>query len=478
MSNDSGVSVLRESLRGIIAESRPGTRLPSVRVLQEQHRVSPNSVHRVLRELAALGLVDVRPGAGSFVAAAPPPHRPADTSWQEPILGSRVPPELTRTLDLWRIPGSDVIRLKGGYLDDELIPRAALDAAMARAIKRTSSWGRYPVEGSDELRRWFASEIDGVHASEVIVTAGGQSALSVAIRALVRPGDPIIVESPTYTGIIAVARSHGADVIPVPTDSDGIRTDLLADAIERTGSRLVVLQPVFANPGGATLSSSRRREVLSLAQQHSLLVIEDEYARYLGIDREPPAPLISGDPNGHVVHIRSLTKPVGPGIRVAALYARGPALARLRAAKTLDDFYVSGPIQETAVEFLRSPAWPRHNQMVRRALGQRRDALMAALTRLIPQVSVTAVPHGGMHLLVRLPDGVDDRDVTAAAHAEGVLVGEGHPWFPGGFDHSHLRLTYGETPVPLIGEAVTRLARVLNPAESDVTGSGAHSSVR
>lgn len=453
--------MLSESLRTLIAASSPGTRLPSVRKLQDQHRVSPNSVQRVLRDLSSEGLVDVRPGAGSFVAAAAPPRAPADTSWQESVLGARIPPELSRTLDLWRIPGSDVIRLKGGYLDDELIPTAALDAAMTRAIKRSSSWGRYPIEGSPELRRWFASEIEGVHSSEVIVTAGGQSALSIAIRALVRPGDPVIVESPTYTGTTAIARSHGADVIPVPMDGQGIRTDLLTDAIERTGSRLLVVQPAFANPSGVTLSHGRRDQILELAEKHSMFVIEDDYARYLGIDRTPPPPLTSHDPNGHVVHIRSLSKPVGPGIRVAALCARGAALARLRAAKTLDDFYVSGPVQEAAVEFLNSPAWPRHNRLVSRALGERRDALVGGLRRLIPQVEIPAIPHGGMHMWVKLPAGLDDRDVVVAAHAEGVLVGEGAPWFPAESDHSHLRLTFGETPVPLIHEAVTRLARVI-----------------
>ena len=460
MYNDSGVSVLTESLRALITQSTPGTRLPSVRSLQEQHRVSPNSVQRVLRDLATEGLVDVRPGAGSFVAAAAPPRSPADTSWQESVLGARMPPELSRTLDLWRVPGSEVVRLKGGYLDDELLPHAALDAAMTRAIKRSRSWGRYPIEGSPELRRWFASEIDGIHASEVIVTAGGQTALSVAVRALIRPGESVIVESPTYTGLIAIVRSHGAEVIPVPMDSKGIRTDLLADAISRTGSRLLVVQPAFANPSGVTLAGERRRQIIELAEQHSLFVIEDDYARYLGIDGDPPPPLTAQDPNGHVVHIRSLTKPVGPGMRVAALCARGPALARLRAAKMLDDFYVAGPVQEAAVEFLNSPAWPRHNRQVRRALGERRDALLGSLGRLIPQIEVAAVPRGGMHLWVRLPEGLDDRDVAAAAHAEGVMVGEGTPWFPAESDHSHLRLTFGETPVPVIGEAVSRLAKV------------------
>ena len=460
MYNDSGVSVLAESLRALITQSTPGTRLPSVRSLQEQHRVSPNSVQRVLRDLATEGLVDVRPGAGSFVAAAAPPRSPADTSWQESVLGARMPPELSRTLDLWRVPGSEVVRLKGGYLDDELLPHAALDAAMTRAIKRSRSWGRYPIEGSPELRRWFASEIDGIHASEVIVTAGGQTALSVAVRALIRPGESVIVESPTYTGLIAIVRSHGAEVIPVPMDSEGIRTDLLADAISRTGSRLLVVQPAFANPSGVTLAGHRRRQIIELAEQHSLFVIEDDYARYLGIDGDPPPPLTAQDPNGHVVHIRSLTKPVGPGMRVAALCARGPALARLRAAKMLDDFYVAGPVQEAAVEFLNSPAWPRHNRQVRRALGERRDALLGSLGRLIPEIEVAAVPRGGMHLWVRLPDGLDDRDVAAAAHAEGVMVGEGTPWFPAESDHSHLRLTFGETPVPVIGEAVSRLAKV------------------
>lgn len=463
MDDGSTKDELLVGLRQVIANGRTGDRLPSTRELQRRYRVSPNTVRDALRHLAVSGLVEVRHGAGSFVAAPPAADLPPDTRWQEAALGDAVPLDAARTLDLWRTPASDVIRLTGGYTDEELIPRRDLDAALARGLKGAGVWGRCPTEGNPDLRRWFAAEIGGVHASEVLITAGGQGALSTAIRALCRPGDAIVVESPTYTGVISIARSYGLTLVPVPVDRDGLRTDLLAEAVRRSGARVAVVQPTFANPTGTTLSQSRRRELMELARRHSLFLIEDDCARYLVIDEPPPPPLAADDPDGHVVHIRSLTKPVAAGLRVAALCARGAAYARLRAAKTLDDFYVSGPIQQAAVEFTHSAAWPRHRRALARELGARRDALLAGLAEHAAALVALTVPHGGMHVWAALPRDADAHAIALSAYAAGVMVGDGNAWFPVESDRAYLRLTYGETPVPLIREGLRRLGTVLRP---------------
>ena len=166
----------------------------------------------------------------------------------------------------------------------------------------------------------------------------------------------MIVEAPTYLGALAAARAQGLQPVPVPADERGVRPDLLADALQRSGARLVYLQPAFANPHGASLAVERRAEVLDAVRAAGAFLIEDDAVRDLAFGTAP-APLFGDDPDGHVVHVRSLTKPAAPGLRISALIARGPALARLRAARIVEDLYVPGPLQEAALDLVGTPAW-------------------------------------------------------------------------------------------------------------------------
>jgi DNA-binding transcriptional MocR family regulator len=462
MDNDNGKWALSRTLREFVAAGAPGDRLPSVRSLQNGHGVSPLTVQHVVRELTAEGLVTARPGAGTFIARPPASTVLADTSWQQAALGGHRVHDSTNTLALFTKPEVGVIRLTGGYLDDTLVPVAALSAAMGRAARRSGTWGRSPVEGRENLRQWFARELGGVDASSVIVTAGGQAALSISIRALTRPGESIVLESPTYAGAISVARSYGLELAPVPVDGRGMRTDLLAAVLERTRARVILTQPLFANPTGITMAAERRAELMEIAQRYSVFVIEDDYARDLAIEKGVPAALASNDPHGHVVYLRSLTKQIAAGLRVAGIVVKGTAYARLRAAKALEDIFVAGALQETAVDFVNSPAWATHKRKVAVALAGRRDALVTSLTTMLPELEITTRPRGGMHLWVRLPEGLDEAQVTAAALAEGVAVTAGAAWFPAESDGAHLRLTYGETAAELIPEGVARLTRAIH----------------
>jgi DNA-binding transcriptional MocR family regulator len=160
------------------------------------------------------------------------------------------------------------------------------------------------------------------------------------------------------------------------------------------------------------------------------------------------------------VHIRSLTKSAAPGLRVAAVAARGAAGARLKAARVIDDFFVSGPLQHATLELVSAPAWRRHLKTTRAELRTRRDALLAAVGEHLPDWSVAVVPAGGLHVWVRLPDGTDDVALTARAAAAGVLVSPGRPWFAGEPPGPFLRLTYAGAPAPDLAEGVRRLATV------------------
>jgi DNA-binding transcriptional MocR family regulator len=161
-----------------------------------------------------------------------------------------------------------------------------------------------------------------------------------------------------------------------------------------------------------------------------------------------------------VIYLRSLTKSAAPGLRIAAVGARGPAGARLRAVRLVDELFVAGPLQQAALEFVTSPAWDRHRRQLRTALRARRDALLSALHRHLPATAAPR-PRGGLHLWVRLDEGLDDVRVAAAAATGGVIVFPGRPWFAAEAPASHLRLTYAAAPPDLMDEAVRRLSAAI-----------------
>ncbi|OLZ72917.1 GntR family transcriptional regulator [Streptomyces sp. IMTB 2501] len=453
MNQRSSVSELAEELRRDLDRYSPGGKLPSSRALVERFHVSPVTVSRALAQLAAEGLVVTRPGAGAFRARPRTAAEPAgDTSWQEVALSADGAADLVpRTVDASGVticlaaPAPGVLEFNGGYPHPCLQPERAMAAALARAGRRPGAWGRPPLEGLPELREWFARDIGGaVTAAEVLIAAGGQSALATALRAVAPPGVQVLVESPTYPGMLALARSAGLRPVPVPVDRDGVRPDLLADAFRATGARVFVCQPLFQNPTGAVLAPDRRAEVLRIARAAGAFVIEDDYVRRLvHADAGPlPRTLAADDQDGVVVHVGSLTKATSPSFRVAALAARGPVLERLRAIQVVDSFFVPRPLQEAALELVGSPAWPRHLRALSAELKTRRDTMTTELARRLPELALPHIPSGGYHLWLRLPDGTEETALTAAALRAGVALTPGRPYFSAEPPAPHLRLSF------------------------------------
>ncbi|GAA3390509.1 aminotransferase-like domain-containing protein [Cryptosporangium minutisporangium] len=470
MKDGSSFGQLLAGLRTELSRYSEGEKLPSSRVLVRQYQVSPVTVSRAIAVLAAEGLVTSRPGAGVFKASARRDRGAlGDVSWQEVALsadaGARGA-DAASVLATLTTPPPEVIDLNGGYLHASLQPERALAAALARAGRRPGAWSRPPVEGLTELRAWFARDVGGpagpLGVPDVLVTAGGQTALTTALRALAVPGAPVLVESPTYPGLLSVARAAGLRPVPVPVDADGVRTDLLAEAFAASRARVFVCQPLFSNPSGTVLSPTRRTEVLTIAREAGAFVVEDDFARRLVHADSPPLPrpLAADDPDGVVVHVRSLTKAASPSLRIGALTARGPALERLRAIQVVDSLFVPRPLQEVALELVGSPAWASHLRTLAAALRDRRTALVDALAELRPD----RTPRGGYHLWIRLPDGTDERAVAATALRAGVAVTPGGPYFAAEAPAPYLRLSYVSTPgTAQLEEGAGRLRVALRP---------------
>jgi DNA-binding transcriptional MocR family regulator len=462
MDNDSSIAQIAAILRDEATRLGPGARLPSSREIMRRHNVSPVTVSRALGRLAAEGRVVTRPGSGTFVAdqQVMTNQETADLSWQTVALGDRVVDDGPVASLLAPVP-EGMVPLTGGYLHPALRPDKHLGAAAARAVRRPDAWAKPPLTGLLELRRWFAAEAGGdVTAADALIVSGGQAALTHAFRALAAPGTPVLVETPTYPGALAATKAAGLRATAVPMDRDGVRPELLAEAFAVTGARVFFCQPTLHNPTGATLPVARREQVLQVARAAGAFVIEDDYARYL-TEHAPPS-LMSMDQHGTVVHVGSLTKILSPSLRVAAVIARGPAAHRLRAAQLVESFFVARPLQETALEFVGSPAWRRHLAAVHEEIRTRRDALATALAARMPEAEPHLLPAGGMHLWLRLPADVDENDLVEAARRNGVLVSPGRMYYPSEPPGPRIRVTHiAATHLPELNEGVRRLAEAL-----------------
>jgi DNA-binding transcriptional MocR family regulator len=462
---DSSIAVVVDVLKEKVAALQPGDALPSSRAIVEQHHVSPVTVSRALAQLAAEGLVTIRPGAGSFVN---PPSKVAagefrDTRWQAVPLADRTV-DSSNLEFLLRPPPDGMLSLAGGYPHPSLIATRMLAAAAVRAARRPGVWERPNPAGVLPLRSWFAKTLGADFTSaDVLITDGGQSALSTAFRSLLPPGAPILVESPTYLGALAAARSAGLRPVPVPVDAGGIQLNELATAFAETGSRALYCQPTFHNPTGAVLAENRRAQLLEIAAEAGAFIIEDDFARWLAHRPPAPLPLAALDRDGRVIYISSLTKATSANLRIGALVARGPVAERLRNLRLVDDFFASRLLQETAVELLESPAWTRHLQSLSSALQSHCNAMVQLVSRHLPQASVALVPSGGMSLWLRLADGIDEFEVVAASERAGVLVMGGRPFYAAEPPGPHLRLSFsGVANVRELEDAIVRLAGTMN----------------
>ncbi|WDF35245.1 PLP-dependent aminotransferase family protein (plasmid) [Arthrobacter agilis] len=446
MTNDSS-SRISDALRDWIASAPAGAKLPSTRTLVAQYEASPVTVQKALRTLTGQGLIESKPGVGTFVRAVRT-VKPSDFGWQTGALGAprnRFSPALA----VMRAGSVDAIELHAGHPDRELLPERLVRAALARAGRSDTALTRSPVAGLPELQSWFAAELaaatsSGVTAplaSDVIMLPGSQSGLSSIFRALVTDGRPLLIESPSYWGAILAAAQTGVRLIPITSGPLGPDPEDVARAFEETGARAFYAQPNYANPTGTQWSATTAQQILDVVRTYGAFLIEDDWAHDFGITNDP-TPIAAGDDNGHVVYIRSLTKSVSPALRVAAIIARGPAKDRILADQAATSLYVSGILQTAALDIVTQPGWHTHLRGLRHQLRSRRDLLINSLAEHAPLAHLTAIPPGGLNLWLRLPDTTDLTAFIRECETHNVLVAPGDGWFPAEPTGPFIRLNY------------------------------------
>jgi DNA-binding transcriptional MocR family regulator len=352
----------------------------------------------------------------------------------------------------------DQISFARGAPSLDIISVADLAAAAQTAFENdpggTFSYGT--AGGYPPLRQWIAGRHD-VPPEQVMVTNGSMQAAAFLFELLVQDGDLVVVEAPTYDRTLLSLRGRGAQILPVPLEADGIDVSALEAAL-LAGARpkLAHIIPTFQNPAGCTLSLAKRQRLVQLAEQYDFLLFEDDPYIELRFEGERLPTMLSLDQHDRVVYASSFTKTVCPGVRVG--YLAGPAAIISATVKIGTETYISpSMVTESIVnEFCRSGAFDSSIQTVTRALRDRLGALVAALTRELPDARFTP-PTGGYFLWVDLPAAVDVDELFAAAQDRGLTFVKGTGFLLDGGRHS-LRLAYSGVGTGEIEEGVRRLA--------------------
>ena len=447
----------------------PGDKLPTTRALAEQASVNHLTAARVYKRLGEQGYVTAQVGRGTFVrASAVAAMEGADEDWQSYVLPEHMPSYTLQVhQEAFHRPLSpDTLSMAVGWPSPELFPVDELAALTAEvfADEGGEALTYLPAEGLPALREVIAARgrLSGFATSpeEIIVTTGARQGLDLAARALLRPGDVAVIESPSFTGSIISLEESGARVIGVPLDDDGFDVDALEQILARHEVKLVALQAACQNPTGRDLSPERRERLVALARERSFFIVEDGVYATMRFEGEPFPRLRAAAP-GHVVYVDSLSKSVGGGLRLGWIAASGPVLDRLAELKMNTDVHTTALSQHIASRYLRSGA---HEEQMRRGLPfyrERRDALLAALDRHLPGEHVRPHPLGGHHAWVTLTRRVDERLLHAEALRQGVTFVPGAAATVMPSARASMRLSFPLLAPDQLDEAVRRLARAV-----------------
>ena len=442
-----------------------GQRLPSVRDVGVQRGLSPVTVLKAYHRLEARGLIIARPRSGFFVAprvsamAAQPvrsrpqrqatPVRKSDFIFE--IIGASKQPQ--------------VVPLGSAFPSPELFPLARLARSMNRAMKRLDPWRAITdlTPGSARLRQQIALryQIGGVpmDSEELVITDGAMEGLNLCLQAVTRPGDSVVIESPTFYAALQALQRFGLRAIEVATDPvEGIDLQALERVLQRQRPAACWLMTSFQNPTGASMTEARKKQLVEMLARHKVPLIEDDaYAEiHFAASRHLPAKAF--DQDGGVLHCSSFSKCLAPGFRVGWA-APGRYAERVQKLKLGTTLSTSLPPQLALEDYLEEADYERHLKSFRAALHDGRDALLDAVQAFFPEGTRVTRPQGGYFAWLELPRAVDTLELYRRALAHDISVAPG-AIFCAREDFSHaLRLNYGHPDDRRVNRALSWLGQ-------------------
>jgi DNA-binding transcriptional MocR family regulator len=393
----------------------------------------------------------VDPDAFSWESVLPGPERPDDL-WQ-----------------YWlRDAGTkDAIRFTGATADPAHFPTAEFRTVVNEVLEssgaRALDYG--PAAGFLPLREWLADRLArrGIDADpeRLLIVNGSQQGLDLIARLLVREGDRVLVEEPSYSNGFRLLQTHGAEVDTVRFDAGGLDIESLERACRKRPARLLYTMPLFQNPTGMVLEEDRIEPILEICRRHRLPIVEDHFDAELVYQGEPPVPIAARDRSGQVILIGTFSKILFPGLRLGWMVVPRPLLRMIQELKEMTDISTGLLAQQAMDLYCRRGLLDAHLVRVRKINGRRLHTLLESMEQEFPAEVAWTRPRGGMTVWVQLPPGVDSLALLETVRRHGVEFSPGPFFFPNGGGSGFLRLCcVRETEerirrgIHLLGEAI------------------------
>ena len=431
-------------------------KLPSVRSLSEQLGVHRLTVFKAYQDLKQRGIVYVKDKSGYFVSPAKPlsltdqADDPSVSAWLH-----------WDTLD--RVQSLEAeYQFSKSLIDPALLPNRYWGELMRDLLDQYPRLlGTYStIQGDLELRSSLASHLTAkerfyLSSDEVLITSGAQQAIDVISRALVKPGDRVLIERPTYGPAMEIFRKQGARLVFTDIHPEGYDLEQIEHLMKTEKPRLFYMTPTFQNPTGISISVEQRKQLPELAEQYGCYLVEDDSTYDIYFKEKPPAPIFTYDTSGHTLYIRSYSKYVVPGLRIAAIMCRPHLMPGLQAIKALTDNGSPLLNQKLFLRYFQSERMHQHLSKLRTALQLRMEVMEQCLL----QTDWTWTrPEGGLNIWAELPEGIDTGRLLHQSMEHSIAFVPGTVFDPSHASGSRkLRLSFSYVREQQIREGMERL---------------------
>jgi DNA-binding transcriptional MocR family regulator len=446
---------------------KPGDRLPSVRQISASRGVSASTVFEAYYLLEARGLIRARERSGYYVTAhgaSLPPEPTINMACGNDSLPVVIN-ELVFSI-LESVKSRDVVPLASAFPSPLLFPLPRLARSLARGAEAMDPWSTVDdiTPGNATLRRQIALRYlaDGIQVQpdDIVITNGALEALNLCLQAVTRPGDAVLIESPTFYGALQALENLGLKAVEVPScPRGGVDLDRLAQALALHRPAACWLMTSFQNPLGSLMPEEKKRAVVDLLAAHGIPLIEDDVYGELYFGQRRPLPAKAFDREGLVLHCSSFSKCLAPGYRLGwAIPGRfRKSVSRLKLTRTLG---VAVPIQEGLSDYLAKGGYDRHLRQLRHTLSLQLCSMAAAVLRHFPPGSCASRPEGGYFMWVAFPQGVDTLLLQRQACMLGVSIAPGPMFSARGEFGNCIRLNYGHQWDAVTEQAIATIGRL------------------
>lgn len=445
----------------------PGERLPGVRTLARTRSVSVATAVAACQTLVDRGVIEARARSGFYVRARQA-IRPIEPDPSENTAAPRLVSNQAMAMALIKAandPG--IVQLGAAVPDPAFLPTLAIGSALAKVMRidRSQAAGYMMPPGAPELRRQIARRMSQsgseVTADNIVITTGCQEALSLALRAVTQPGDVVVVESPTFYGLLHVLESLGLEALEIPVHPrEGIALDALAFALDRWPVRACVLSPNFSNPLGCSMTDENKRALIGLLAKHEIPLIEDDVYGDLGFNQNRPTTCKGLAPQADILYCGSFSKSLSPGLRVGWI-AAGRHHDRIEYLKYVTSIASPTAPQLAVAELLASGRYERYLREVRGRYASAVARMSDAVMMYFPEGTRVSRPQGGFVLWVELPGRSDSFEMARRALKEGISIAPGPLFSASGKFQNYFRLSCARVWDDRLERALIALARMV-----------------